>query len=97
MSLNKQTNRQTLRFDIICKASVLTNFGCSLSKNVWPTNILIYTTATVSTVKQFAYNILLFFIIDNAKTSAYELNLDLQNKSEWVYQWKMLFDPDQNE
>ena len=40
--------------------------------------------------------ILLFFNLDNTKTSAYPLISDLQNKSEWAYQWEMSFNPDLN-
>ena len=36
----------------------------------------------VSTIKQLADAVLLFFITLNAKTSAYELNSNLKNKSE---------------
>ena len=36
------------------------------------------------------------FSLLNAKSSADVLNTILKNKSEWAYQWKMLFNPDLN-
>ena len=36
---------------------------------------------------------LLLFIVDSAKTSAYELNSSLENKSEWACHWKMVNNP----
>ena len=36
------------------------------------------------------------FIIHDAKTTAYELNKDLQKIAEWAHQWKMTFNPDLN-
>ena len=49
-----------------------------------------------STVKLFADDTSLFSIIHDAKTTAYELNKDLQKTAEWAHQWKMSFDPDFN-
>ena len=43
----------------------------------------------VSTVKLFADVTSLFSIIHDAKTTAFELNKDLQNIAEWAHQWKM--------
>ena len=50
----------------------------------------------ISTVKLFADDTSLFSIIQNAKTTAYELNKDLQKIAEWAHQWKMLFNLDLN-
>ena len=50
----------------------------------------------ISTVKLFADDTLLFTIIPDAKTAAYELNKDLQKIDEWIHQWKMSFNPDLN-
>ena len=49
-----------------------------------------------STVKLFADDTLLFYIVHDPNTSANELNKDLRTMSEWTYQWKMPFNPDQN-
>ena len=49
-----------------------------------------------SSVKLFADDTSLFSIIHDAKTTAYELNKDLQKIAEWVQQWKMSFNPDLN-
>ena len=38
----------------------------------------------------------MFSIVYDPNTSANELNKDLQKISEWGYQWKMSFKPDQN-
>ena len=43
----------------------------------------------VSIVKKLATGSLLFFIDCNTESSAYELNSNLKNKSEWAL-WKML-------
>ena len=45
----------------------------------------------------FADDTSLFSIIHDAKTTAYELNKDLQKIAEWAHQWKMSFNPDLNE
>ena len=50
----------------------------------------------ISTVKLFADDTSLFSIIHDAKTTAYELNKDLQKIAEWTHQWKMSFNPDLN-
>ena len=50
----------------------------------------------ISTVKLFADDTSLFSIIRDTKTTAYELNKDLQKKAEWAHQWKMSFNPDLN-
>ena len=44
----------------------------------------------------FADDISLFSIIDDATTTAYELNKDLQKIAEWTHKWKMTFNPDLN-
>ena len=49
-----------------------------------------------STVKLFADDTSLFSIVHDPNTSANELNKDLQKISEWAYQWKISFNPDQN-
>ena len=49
-----------------------------------------------STVKLFADDASLSSIIHDAKTTAYELNKDLQKIAEWAHQWKMSFNPDLN-
>lgn len=36
---------------------------------------------------------LLLFIVLNAKTSAYQLNPNLENKSQWACHWKMVNNP----
>ena len=45
----------------------------------------------------FADDTSLFFIIHDAKATAYELNKDWQKIAEWAHQWKMLFNLDLNE
>ena len=50
----------------------------------------------ISRVKLFAYDTSLFYIVHDPNTLANELNEDLQKISEWAYQWKMSFNPDQN-
>ena len=45
----------------------------------------------------FADDTSLFSIIHDAKTTAYELNKDLQKIAEWAHQWKMSFNPHLNE
>ena len=50
----------------------------------------------IATVKLFADDISPFSIIHDAKTTAYELNKDLQKTAEWAHQWKMSFNPDLN-
>ena len=50
----------------------------------------------ISSVKSFADDISLFSIIHNAKTTAYELNKDLQKIRQWAHQWKMSFNPNLN-
>ena len=47
-------------------------------------------------MKLFADDTSLFSIVHDPNTSANELNKDLQKISEWAYQWKMSFNPDQN-
>ena len=47
-------------------------------------------------MKLFPDNTSLLSIIHDPNTSTNELNKDLQKISEWPYQWKMSFDPDQN-
>ena len=49
-----------------------------------------------STVKLFADDTSLFSIVHDPNTSENELNKDLKEISEWAYQWKMLFNPDQH-
>ena len=49
-----------------------------------------------SSVKLFADNTSIFSNVHNLNTSANALNKDLQKISEWAYQWKMSFKPDQN-
>ena len=49
-----------------------------------------------STKKQFVDDTSLFSIVHDPNNSANELNKDLQKISEWVYQWKMSFNSDQN-
>ena len=48
----------------------------------------------VSTVKLFADDISIFSAVNDANISAVELNKNLQKISEWVYRWKMSFNPD---
>ena len=48
----------------------------------------------VSTVKLFADAISIFSAVNDANISAVELNQNLQKISEWVYRWKMSFNPD---
>ena len=50
----------------------------------------------ISTVKFFPDDTSLFSIIHDAKTTAYELNKDLQKIAQWAHQCKMLFNPDLN-
>ena len=49
-----------------------------------------------ATVKLFADDTSSFSIAHDPNTSANGLNKDLQKISEWTYQWKMPFNPDQN-
>ena len=48
----------------------------------------------VSTVKFFAHDTSIFSAVNNPNITADELNKDLQKISEWVYKWKMSFNPD---
>ena len=48
----------------------------------------------VSTVKLFADDTSIFSAVNDANISADEQNKDLQKISEWVYRWKMSFNPD---
>ena len=48
----------------------------------------------VSTVKFFAQDTSIFSAVNEANISADELNKDLQKISQWVYKWKMSFNPD---
>ena len=50
----------------------------------------------ISTAKLFVDDTSLFFIIHDAKTTAYQLNKDLQKIAEWAHQWKMSINPDLN-
>ena len=47
----------------------------------------------VSTVKLFADDTSIFSDVNDANISADELSKDLQKISEWVYKWKMSFNP----
>ena len=48
----------------------------------------------VSTVKFFAFDTSIFSLVSDASISADELNKDLEKISEWVYKWKISFNPD---
>ena len=50
----------------------------------------------ISTVKLFTDDTSPFSITNDAMTTTYELNKDLQKATEWAYQWKMSFNPDLN-
>ena len=50
----------------------------------------------ISTVKLFTDDTSPFSITNDAMTTTYELNKDLQKAAEWAYQWKMPFNPDLN-
>ena len=50
----------------------------------------------LSTIKLFADGTSIFSAVNDANVSADELNKDLQKISEWVYRWKMSFNPDLN-
>ena len=50
----------------------------------------------LSTVKRFADDTSLFFVLHYSNISTNELNSDLQKTSEWVYKWKMPFNLDLN-
>ena len=60
--------------------------------------LLIYTddlSDDLSTIaKLFADNTSLFFVVQNANTSASHLNNDLSKIRNWAFQWKMSFNPD---
>ena len=47
----------------------------------------------VSTVKLFADDTSISSAVNDANISEDELNKDLQKISEWVYKWKMSFNP----
>ena len=47
-----------------------------------------------SNAKLFADDTSLFSVVDDANTSAKELNNDLKNVNDWAYQWKISFNPD---
>ena len=47
----------------------------------------------VSTVKLFADDTSIFSDVNDANISADELSKDLQKISDWVYKWKMSFNP----
>ena len=48
----------------------------------------------ISTVKLFADGTSLFVVVHDPTTSANGLNKDLQKICEWVYLWKISFNPD---
>ena len=50
----------------------------------------------ILTVKLFTDDTSPFSITNDAMTTTYELNKDLQKAAEWAYQWKMSFNPDLN-
>ena len=64
-----------------------------------PLLFLIYitdlTNAIRSKCKFFADDTSLFSVIHDIDTSANDLNHDLEKISEWAFQWKMKFNPDQ--
>ena len=47
-----------------------------------------------TTAKFFADDTFIFSKVQNVNTSAYHLNSDLSKISNWVFQWKMSFNPD---
>ena len=47
-----------------------------------------------SNAKLFADDTSLFSVVDDANTSAKELNNHLKNVNDWAYQWKISFNPD---
>ena len=49
-----------------------------------------------SNVNVFADDTMLFSVVNNPTISVNELNHDLKVISQWVYQWKMNFNPDLN-
>ena len=48
----------------------------------------------ISNAKLFADDASLFSVIHDVNTSAKELNDDLKKVNDWVFQWKMSFNPD---
>ena len=48
----------------------------------------------ISNAKLFADDASLFSVIHDVNTSAKELNDDLKKINDWVFQWKMSFNPD---
>ena len=49
-----------------------------------------------SNVKLFADDTSLFSVVHDIHSSASDLNKDLKTINEWVFQWKMSFNPDPN-
>ena len=45
-------------------------------------------------IKLFAHDTSIFSAVNEANISADELNKDRQKISQWVYKWKMSFNPD---
>ena len=45
-------------------------------------------------VKLFADDTSLFFVVHDVATSSCDLNYDLKRVREWVFQWKMSFNPE---
>ena len=50
----------------------------------------------ISLFRIFADDTCLFSKVHSINKSVNELNADLEKISQWVYQWKMQFDPDLN-
>ena len=48
----------------------------------------------MSVVKHFTDDASLFLVVHDPKTTGLSLNGDLLKLSQWVYQWKMFFNPD---
>ena len=65
---------------------------------IGPLLFLIYfndlTEGLTTNAKLFADDISLFFVVHDTQTSASDLNKDLEIMNNWVFQWKMNFNPD---
>ena len=74
------------------------NAGLRQGSILGPLLFLLYinhlTEGLATIVKLFADNASLFSVVHDTETSANDLNKDLKIINNWVFQWKMNFNPD---
>ena len=89
-----------LRFVLNCQASSWADVKAGVSRGsiLSPLFFLIYindlSENLKSTAKLFAEDTSIFHVVKDPNTSAKILNHDVTRISEWVYRWKMSFNPD---